>query len=636
MRSARVVLGFPPWGVVGARLSFTLIVLGLAISTRPMPGQTISFLRHLSTPRTPAWDRVTTVAADPSGIYVIASGGLRKYDSRGNELWAREFSVPAPEGAALVRAAANATGVYMISWTNAESSRFVRKYSAAGDELWTRQLEFLPAGLAVDDTGVYVAGSLVHPASGKFLRKYSAEGAELWTSRLPNPDQLPFFGAVAVDATGVYVLGPSSVGKWDLGGKELWTRPLEIPPFGYLLLAAADPTGLLVVSAGRSPFLRRYDADGNELWTRPIAAGIYPGGVVADATGVYVAGTTDLAGPALPGQCRSSSGVDSFVRKYDTAGAELWTREFSTSDAAWTRGVAVDASGVYVIGWVGTGYDEWSEAGAVPFSGSFLARFEKSAAVVTGSRPRILPDCVVNAASYIGGGVAPGEIVTLFGSALGPAELVRLRLTDDGRAATTLADTRILFNGVPAPLLYVSDKQSSAIVPYAMAGRSTVDIQVEYRGVRSDAVTTPVLPSRPGIFTMDGAGRGQGAILNEDGTINSPSNPAQTGSIITIFGTGGGEAAAGVVDGQLVSGILPRTSLPVSVFFDIEGANIDYGPLIKEGQVLYAGGSPGSVAGLLQLNVRVPASVERIGDAVPFAVIMGSHWTVYQVTVALR
>jgi uncharacterized protein (TIGR03437 family) len=87
---------------------------------------------------------------------------------------------------------------------------------------------------------------------------------------------------------------------------------------------------------------------------------------------------------------------------------------------------------------------------------------------------------VVNAASYIGGGVAPGEIVTLFGSALGPAELVRLRLTDDGRVATTLADTRILFNGLPAPLLYVSDKQSSAIVPYAMSGRSTVDVQVEY------------------------------------------------------------------------------------------------------------------------------------------------------------
>ena len=263
--------------------------------------------------------------------------------------------------------------------------------------------------------------------------------------------------------------------------------------------------------------------------------------IAADATGVYVVGRTIFTGPALPGQCRSGSGGDSFVRKYDLDGAEVWTRQFGTADAAWASGVAVDASGVYVVGQEGTAQVRDAEelfnvfAPANPGSAAFLAKFEKTAAALAGSGPRIFPDCVVNAASYVGGGVAPGEIVTLFGSAMGPSELVRLRLTEDRRLATTLADTRILFNGVPAPLLYVSDKQSSAIVPYAVAGRTSVDVQVEYRGVRSDPVTVPVLASRPGIFSLDSTGQGQGAILNEDGTVNSPSNPARRGSIISYL-----------------------------------------------------------------------------------------------------
>jgi uncharacterized protein (TIGR03437 family) len=197
---------------------------------------------------------------------------------------------------------------------------------------------------------------------------------------------------------------------------------------------------------------------------------------------------------------------------------------------------------------------------------------------------------------------------------------------------TTLADTRILFNGAPAPLVYVSDKQSSAIVPYAVAGRTSVDVQIEYKGVRSEALTVPVLDSRAGIFSLDGSGQGQGAILNEDGSLNSASNPARRGSIITLYGTGGGEVAASVADGQILSNVLPKTSLPVSAIFDIDNLD-DYKP--KPGEVLYAGGVSGSVAGLLQVNVRVPANAVATGNAVPFELTIGSHWTAFQVTLAL-
>jgi uncharacterized protein (TIGR03437 family) len=265
-----------------------------------------------------------------------------------------------------------------------------------------------------------------------------------------------------------------------------------------------------------------------------------------------------------------------------------------------------------------------------------LARIEKAPVVIPAAKPHIYWDCVVNAASYIGGGVAPGEIVSIFGSAIWPPELARLRLSGDGTLATTLAETRILFNGVPAPLLYVSNRQSSAIVPYAVAGRSSIDVQVEYRGVRSDAVTVSVRTARPGIFSLDGSGRGQGAILNEDGSFNSAANPAGRGSIVTIYGTGGGEAAAGVVDGQILSGVPTSTSLPVSVFFgyyDPDNDTTAYEP----GEVLYAGGSSGSVAGLLQVNVRLPANGMSRGDTVPLVLRVGSHWTLlYQTTIAVR
>ena len=646
--------------VLFSRTVSAMIVAAMAINT--IEAQTMSLFRQFTTP---GMDRAIAVAADASGIYVIgnrlAPGGLnsadvQKYDSRGNELWTREFSMPTGARMTLSAVVADATGFYVLGLDVITINQGVlRKYSASGGEVWTRQLEFAPRGLTVDATGVYVAGRDLPPAPS-YLRKYNTDGAELWTSRFG--DRNNHYGPqdVAVDATGVYMFGikitfeggpgmPSSfVRKWDLRGTELWTHQ---SPAAFVSVAAAVPTGFYSAGSDASGFLlRRYDSDGNLMWTRRVAEsslfspngiGARGSGVVADITGVYVVGTS-LAAPALPGQCRSGSGGDFFVRKYDPDGAAVWTREFGTVDAAWASGVAVDPSGVYVVGQEGTAMvrDDWDLfdvfSTASPTSGAFLAKFEKTAAVVTGSGPRIFPDCVVNAASYVGGGVAPGEIVTLFGSAMGPAELVRLRLTEDRRLATTLAETHILFDGVPAPLMYVSEKQSSAIVPYAVSGRTSVEVQVEYKGVRSEAVTVPVLPSRPGIFSMDGTGEGQGAILNEDGSVNSPSNPARRGSIITLYGTGGGEAAPGVVDGQIVSGVPPLTSLPVSVFFDFRY----FGGGSKAGEVLYAGGVSGSVAGLLQVNVRVPANTEDTGNEVPFVLIIGSHWTVFQVTVALR
>ena len=619
--------------------SHTVCVL-ILIGAASLAAETISFFRQFSTP---GMDGATAVASDGSNIYVIgnrwdpqvesSSAGIRKYDPSGNELWTREVSAPGGASVTLARAAADATGVYVIAF--AEPAHLLRrlcKYSAAGDELWTRELEFDAYHVAVDASGVYVAGGNYTSA---YVRKYSPDGAELWTSRF---GEIKTAAGVAMDATGVYTPVTNSNGaagviarKWDASGNELWTR--ELNPFDvHRTFAAAYPTGFYVVATdarGTGTFLRKYDSGGNELWSRNIDPFDF-GSIAADSTGVYVVGTTPVwYGSAyltvLPGQCRSGSGGDSFVRKYDPDGTEAWTRQFGTAQATWASGVVVDAIGVYVAGGVRPdGFRDWWELAppeileTVEPASAFLAKFEKSPAVVTGAGPRIFRDCVVNAASYLGGGVAPGEMVTLFGSAIGPLEPAPLSLTEDGSPATTLAETRILFNGLPAPLAYVSDTQSTAIVPHAVAGRTSVDVQVEHKGARSEVVTVPVLRSRPGIFSVDGSGQGQGVILNEDGSINSPSNPALRGSIITIYATGEGEADLG----------------EISVFFDL--GNNEYLVQAKRAEVLSAGGVSGAVAGVLQVKVRVPANAEDTGDAVPFALFIGSHWTVFQVTMALR
>jgi uncharacterized protein (TIGR03437 family) len=196
-----------------------------------------------------------------------------------------------------------------------------------------------------------------------------------------------------------------------------------------------------------------------------------------------------------------------------------------------------------------------------------------------------------------------------------------------------LADTRVFFNGIGAPLLHVSETQINTIVPYALGEGSSVEVQVEYNGALSNVVTVPLLPARPGVFTLDGSGFGQGAILNEDGSMNSPANPAERGSVITIYATGEGLTEPVAVDGLVLSDAPPRPRLPVSVWFELGPGRGDFG---LEAQVLYAGGSPRPVNGLLQSNARVPQDAET-GDAVPFILSVGSYSTdCCAVTVALR
>jgi uncharacterized protein (TIGR03437 family) len=241
--------------------------------------------------------------------------------------------------------------------------------------------------------------------------------------------------------------------------------------------------------------------------------------------------------------------------------------------------------------------------------------------------------CLLNAASFFPGvispvgltAVAPGEIVSLFGNALGPVQPTGAHLDANGNVGRAVAGVRVLFDGVPAPLLYVQAKQINAIVPYEVSGKTSTDITVEYQGAQTQALAIPVDEAVPGVFTLDGSGFGPAAVLNQNGTINSPSNPAKKGSIIAIYATGAGQSDPPGVDGKLAVGELPKPQLPVSVRFTE--------PI--DAEILYAGAAPGFVAGALQINVRIPTATHS-GTVVPFTVTVGHSSSSDIATIAVQ
>jgi len=215
---------------------------------------------------------------------------------------------------------------------------------------------------------------------------------------------------------------------------------------------------------------------------------------------------------------------------------------------------------------------------------------------------------VVNGASYLGDSVAPGEVVVIFGANMGPAELVNLQLDAAGRVATSLAGTQVLFDGVAAPLLYTSSNQLGAVVPFGTVGLST-QVQVMYRDQMSDRFSVGVTLAAPAIFAADGTGGGQGAILNEDTSPNNWDNPADPGSIVVLYATGGGQTDPPGEDGKITGVPYPKPRLPVQVFIDNQLAD-----------VFYAGDAPGQVQGVLQINARIPPGVARGGVTVTIQV----------------
>ncbi|MBL8295564.1 MAG: SBBP repeat-containing protein [Bryobacterales bacterium] len=609
---------------------------------------------------------------------------VTKINSAGNALVYSTYLGGNATDACLGIAVDTAGSAYLAGWTRStnfptsgnapqatnrgRSDVFIAKLNPAGTALvWSTLLGGTkseePTGIAVDAQGAaYVTGhtssNLGFPVTASaYQRTYGGSAAQpilpfgdAFVAKL-NPDGGAFAyvtylggnrddvaGAIAVDAQGnAYVVGSTlstnfpvtaqAVGPTFRGGVQN-----TIFPGGDGFVTKLNATGSALVystylggSQDDWASAVTVDAGGNAWVTGATLSSNFP--VSQDATQRTYGGTDPEANFATG---------DAFVAQVNPGGTALVFSTFlgGVSDDL-AMGVAQDRGGsVYVAGstrsrnfptTAGVVQAQYGGANTVviPLGDAFLTKFNDTGGGGGGGGPVSIAG-VASAASYAGGGVAPGEMIVFTGTNIGPNTLTMFTLNAARNTVNNLvAGTRVLFDDVAAPLIYVSAGQSSAMVPYSVAGRANTQMVVEYNGVRSAPVTLPVLSAKPALFAANSSGRGPGAILNEDYSLNTAGTPAGKGRIILLYGTGEGQTRPAGIDGRLALTQLPVPVLPVSV--TIGGIAAD---------VLYAGTAPQNVAGFFQMNVKVPENAPS--GALEVIVTVGGVRSQTGLTVAVR
>jgi uncharacterized protein (TIGR03437 family) len=238
------------------------------------------------------------------------------------------------------------------------------------------------------------------------------------------------------------------------------------------------------------------------------------------------------------------------------------------------------------------------------------------------TQKRLIGD-VVNSASSLSGAVAPGELVVVYGSGLGPARLAGPQVDSSGHLSNNVAGTQVFINGEAAPLVYTRADQVAAIVPSSVAGQASAQVQVKHNGQATPTFSTAVAVTAPGLFTLDQTGQGQAAVLNQDNTINTAANPAERGSIVVLWATGQGQSDPDWADDVLASNPLPKPVHPVTA--TIGG---------QQAEILYAGAAQGTAA-VIQINARVPAGIKP-GRRVPVVLKIGNATSQLGVTMAVQ
>jgi uncharacterized protein (TIGR03437 family) len=232
---------------------------------------------------------------------------------------------------------------------------------------------------------------------------------------------------------------------------------------------------------------------------------------------------------------------------------------------------------------------------------------------------------IVNAASFVAGPLSPGELISIFGTNLGPTSGI-LFTPDNGHVDTTLDDTVVMFNNTRAPLIFVSSSQINAIVPYEVASNSSVLVSVIHSGITTTSFNAAVAATAPGIFSAFQTGNGQGAILNSNLSPNNQSNPAPKGSVVSIYATG-----EGVLTPQPATGSMSGPSLPLPK--PIANVSVTIGG--QPADISYAGEAPTLVSGVLQVNAKIPNNIAS-GNQIVVLTIGNNSNKQQSITVAVQ
>ena len=244
---------------------------------------------------------------------------------------------------------------------------------------------------------------------------------------------------------------------------------------------------------------------------------------------------------------------------------------------------------------------------------------------------------VFNAASYFSDSISPGELATIFGTNIGPTAPAAMSVTA-GYVDTTLGGVGVTIDGKAAPILYASDTQVTVQVPYEVSIGTLKNVVLTNGANPPATAQVTITATAPGIFTADGSGGGQAAALNDSSTgtitLNGKSNLATIGETVTLYLTGEGDYNSTPLSGTTNTGyIIPASINPLPTMATTPTVSI--GGVDATSGVTYAGVVPGSIIGILQINVAVPAG-SATGTAIPVTVTIGGNTTQANVTLGIH
>jgi uncharacterized protein (TIGR03437 family) len=493
------------------------------------------------------------------------------------------------------------------------AGNLAESFSGDGGPAAAAQLN-LPDGVAVDGLGnVFIADQL----NGR-IRKVTASGlgsvGAITTpaSGLTNPRW------IALDAAGnLYVSNLNQVLRISQTGTVTSVAGTGVAGFSgdggsaanAQLMApgsiAVDPAGNLYIADTGNQRIRQVSPNGT---INTVAAFNYfaPESLAVDRSGVLYysvgAGLARLAPGGTATLVSTAAGLDFSSLAVDAAG-NIYAAD---SGANQIRRIAPDGTSTVIAGTGAVGY--WGDGGAatgaafygplgIAVDGTgkvYVADTLNSAVrVLQPANAPLIVSAVVDAASESVAAVSPGKIVVIYGAGFG-----------SGVAVT--------FNGFPATVLYSSATQIGVVAPYALTG-PTAQMLVVFQGQLAQPFAVAVAATAPDLFTVNQTGAGQAAAINvSDGTLNGAANPVKAGQYIALFATGEGQTSPAGVDGALGGPIAAHPVAAVSVTVGGVPATVQY-----------AGGVSGVIAGLMQINVLIPAGVP-VGGYVPVVVKVGS------------
>jgi uncharacterized protein (TIGR03437 family) len=200
--------------------------------------------------------------------------------------------------------------------------------------------------------------------------------------------------------------------------------------------------------------------------------------------------------------------------------------------------------------------------------------------------------------------IVRSELVTLYGIGIGPATPINGQV-QNGAFTSSLGGYQVLVDEVAAPLLYADSTQMNIVVPRGIGAAAHIQIVTPAGTVDGPILSVPY-SAVPAVF--HDRQTGLVSALNQDGSINSPSNPAKPGSVVTVFVSGGG--ANDFADGAMV---------PMGIY---NALTTVWAGNSRSFEVVFAGDAPGWVAGIMQINLRLPDSLPP-GGTLAFTVMIG-------------